>query len=200
MKVERFEHPVFTSNTYVLHEEGSEEGFVVDIGEYEYSRQFMQKFKRIPALLLTHAHYDHIYHIEGLLRDHPECKVYASAYTIECLASPKLNLSFYHDDSIAYTGESVFEVKSGHKISLSASLSAQVIATPGHTPGCLSFLIEDFLFTGDALIPGHKVVTKLRGGDKNLSRKSVSLLKGTLKPSMLLCPGHGEALLGKEIT
>lgn len=199
MKLKRFEHPGFTSNTYVLFSEQTDAAYVVDIGEYKQSKAFLATFSSVPILLITHAHYDHIYCINEFLEDYPACKVYASSYAIECLASPKLNLSFYHNDPVAYTGDALREANNDRTITLSQSYDAKVIATPGHTPGCLSFLVDNYLFTGDALIPGHEVVTKLRGGDKSLSRKSVSLIKDMLKPNMVLCPGHYNTILGKEI-
>jgi glyoxylase-like metal-dependent hydrolase (beta-lactamase superfamily II) len=199
VELRRFEHPVFTSNTFVLFEEGSDTAFVVDIGEYNRSRSFLEAFSNIPILFITHAHYDHIYHINEFLIDYPECQVYASSYALECLASPKRNLSFYHDDPVSYKGSAVFSLKGKERIRLTDNTKAEVMATPGHTVGCLSFKIGKYFFTGDSFIPGYKVVTKLKGGNKLLSKDSLTLIKETLTPGMVLCPGHGPIYAESQI-
>lgn len=191
MELQRFEHPGFTSNTYVLTAAQSGKAFLIDIGEYAQTKKSLNSRTGIEALLLTHAHYDHIYHINELLQDYPNCQIYASAYTIEALRNPKLNLSFYHEDPVSYQGDRLISIKDNDKITLAKNMTAEVIATPGHTPGCLTYRIGQYLFTGDAFIPGYKVVTKLKGGDKEISAKSVELIKGMLSNGTLLCPGHG---------
>lgn len=52
-------------------------------------------------------------------------------------------------------------------------VQAKVYHTPGHNPSCLTYEVGDYLFTGDAYIPGVKVVTTLKGGDKAKAAESV---------------------------
>jgi glyoxylase-like metal-dependent hydrolase (beta-lactamase superfamily II) len=191
MKLHRFEHPDFTSNAYVLVDKLSDETFLIDIGEYTQTKMFLNQRKSVKALFLTHAHYDHIYHIHELLKDHPDCRVYASAYALNALGNPKLNLSFYHEDPVCYQGDRLTPISNTDRLSLTQNLTAEVIATPGHTPGCLTYRIGRYLFTGDAYIPGHKVVTKLKGGNREEGAKSVATIKKLLNSGTLLCPGHG---------
>ena len=47
----------------------------------------------------------------------------------------------------------------------------KVLETAGHNNGCLSFIIEKGIFTGDALIPGNPTVTKLKSGNKKDAKK-----------------------------
>jgi len=191
MKLHRFEHPDFTSNTYVLIDKLSDEACLIDIGEYTQTKKLLNRRKSVRALLLTHAHYDHIYHINEFLKDHPDCCVYASHYTLQALGNPKLNLSFYHEDPVSYNGGGLIPVSNTDKLTLSPNLTVEVIATPGHTPGCHTYRIGHYLFTGDAYISGHKVVTKLKGGNKEEGAKSVAEIRKLLNPGTLLCPGHG---------
>jgi glyoxylase-like metal-dependent hydrolase (beta-lactamase superfamily II) len=191
MKLHRFEHPDFTSNTYVLIDRLSDEACLIDIGEYAQTKMLLNQRKSVSALLLTHAHYDHIYHISELLQDHPDCRVYASNYTLKALGNPKINLSFYHEDPVSYEGDGLAPISDTDRLSLTQNLTAEVTATPGHTPGCLTFRIGPYLFTGDAYIPGHKVVTKLKGGNKEEGVKSVATIRTLLNEGTLLCPGHG---------
>ena len=66
-----------------------------------------------------------------------------------------------------------------------------MVATPGHELGCLTFYTGDYIFTGDAYIPGVKVVTKLPGGDRALAAESVEKIL-RLAEGKTICPGHGE--------
>lgn len=176
----------------MVFEADSNTAILVDIGEYGECKAFLSPFS-VEALLLTHAHYDHIYHINELLQDHPGCRVFASQYTIDALANPKLNLSFYHEDPVSYRGNAVKPVEGGCAVALIENTPIEIIATPGHTTGCLTYQIGPYLFTGDAFIPGYKVVTKLKGGDRTVSAKSVALIKSKLSEGVVLCPGHGSA-------
>ena len=167
MKVKRFPSIAFGSNTYVVWPNDSRKVLLVDIGEYDSVRRFLKENEsEVESLLLTHAHYDHIYYINELLRDFPNCKIYAHSYTIESLASPKLNLSFYHDDPVFYKGNNTVDIGEQSHLSFFDDLLVKVIPTPGHNPGCISYLILDCFFTGDSFIPGIPVVTKLKGGDR----------------------------------
>ncbi len=199
MQVKQFINADFTSNTYLLYDEAIKDVILIDIGEYERLKSHLNSFQQVKALLLTHAHYDHIFYINELLADYPDCTIYGSSYTIESLASPKLNLSFYHDLPISYRGNNTRDLKGIDHLSISEELQVSVLETPGHNPGCLSFLIDDLFFTGDSYIPGHPVVTKLKGGDKVANEKSLSLIKETLTEGMTLCPGHGPMYQGHEI-
>lgn len=64
-----------------------------------------------------------------------------------------------------------------------------VYETPGHNPSCLCYANDDVIFTGDAYIPGCKVVTNLPHCDGKLAQSSVERI---LKLSVGKCifPGH----------
>ena len=68
-------------------------------------------------------------------------------------------------------------------------MQAKVHETPGHHPSCLTFEIGDYLFTGDAYIPGEKVVTILPGADKTLAAESLERIK-RMAEGKVVCPGH----------
>ena len=63
--------------------------------------------------------------------------------------------------------------------------------TPGHNPACLTYEVGDYLFTGDAYIPGVAVVTLLPEAEKSLAVRSQERIKSlSLSPGRILCPGH----------
>lgn len=140
-------------------------------------------------MLLTHVHYDHIYGLPRLRELFPEVRVYTNEYCRMALGSEKLNYSKYHNDSIVYESESIVVCKEGSEINLFEGMTAKVHETPGHSDSCLTYEIGNYLFTGDSYIPGVKVVTTFRGGDKNLAARSVERIK-TLADDKIICPGH----------
>ncbi len=105
------------------------------------------------------------------------------------LTSAKLNLSFYIETPVSYTGE-VSILSNGECIELFDGVKLKVYATPGHHPSCLTFFVENYLFTGDSYIPGVKVVTNLPGGNKKKAQESVKKII-ELAEGKIICPGHG---------
>ena len=143
----------------------------------------------IKGVLLTHVHYDHIYGLLGLREIFPDIRVYTNEAGRAALRNEKLNYSKYHNDPIVYESQNIVVCDEGTTIDLFDGVSAKVYYTPGHNPSCLTYEVGNYLFTGDAYIPGVKVVTTLKGGDKNLATKSEErILK--MADGKIICPGH----------
>ena len=172
MRLSWVENRVFSSRTYLLEEPG-EPAWLVDCGCWERLLAQTGREVALQGVLLTHAHYDHIYGLPSLLKRWPDCRIYTNAAGVEALASPRGNMSRYHEDPISITGEIIVMVGEGARIPLFSGVEAEVFETPGHHPSCLTFLIGERLFTGDAYIPGEKVITTLPGGDKALAAASL---------------------------
>ena len=80
-------------------------------------------------------------------------------------------------------------------------LEAEVIHTPGHTPGsiCLHFPKQELLLAGDTLFAGSVGRTDLPGGDTGALLRSIHTRLLTLPENTLVVPGHGqETTLGQE--
>ena len=76
-------------------------------------------------------------------------------------------MSFYHETPFLFEyTDRIRIVADGDEIVLSDELKAKVIATPGHHPSCLTYIIDNAIFTGDSYIPDVKVVTNLPKGNK----------------------------------
>ncbi len=65
----------------------------------------------------------------------------------------------------------------------------QVIHTPGHTPGSLSYLVGNHLFTGDTLLAGG-IGREMPGTDLRQQMMSIGKLV-RLPPATAIYPGHG---------
>lgn len=180
---------VFASRTYVMQSGRSDSVWLVDCGDFD---KVLEKIggRKIAGVLLTHAHFDHIYGIPELLGCCPCCRIVTNGAGLEALGDPRINLSRYHGTPMAVSSDNIFLVHEGDDIPLFDGLFAKVYETPGHHPSCLTFEVGEYLFTGDAYIPGEKVITNLPGGDKVKAVVSVSRIL-ELGRDKIIMAGHG---------
>jgi len=82
------------------------------------------------------------------------------------------------------------QIQDGDIFTLGASEKIKVIATPGHTPGSISFLWRDRLFTGDSLFVGGCGRTDFQGGDAGALYDCITQRLFTLPDETLVYPGH----------
>ena len=118
--------------------------------------------------LETHVHADHIT-ASGLLRDRLSIKTGVS----ELCGAKNADLQLKDNDTLT-----------------SGSQQIKVIATPGHTSGSVSFLWNDRLFTGDALLINGCGRTDFQGGDAAILFKSITQKIFTLPDETLIYPCH----------
>lgn len=182
---------IFTSKTYILFREGEDKAWLVDIGDIEPVLAFLQeKGLSVAGVFITHAHFDHIYGLEALADGFPECKVYCTEYCEVALASEKLNMSKYHGTPINYCRDNVVVVHEGESIRLFEDEPEMVFyETPGHNPGCLTMVMGDVIFTGDAYILGVGANTKLPKADKELAKQSLERIMKLAEGKKILS-GH----------
>lgn len=188
LQVDRIVNSIFDSITWLLSETESNQVWLVDCGDVE---PILEKIieKTVVGVLLTHAHFDHIYGLPELLKRYPDCKIYTNEIGRETLVDAKLNMSLYHETPLTVGGPQVHICSDGAEIPLFDNVTAKVYETPGHHPSCLTFIVQDYLFTGDAYIPGIKVVTNLPKGEKKLAEESLERIK-RLAVRKIILPGH----------
>jgi glyoxylase-like metal-dependent hydrolase (beta-lactamase superfamily II)/rhodanese-related sulfurtransferase len=116
----------------------------------------------------THVHADHIT-ASGLLRQRTGAQTCVSQKGGAQLADVQL-----HDGDIFRLGD--IEIKA--------------IATPGHTPGCTSYLCGERIFTGDSLFIGGCGRTDFQGGSASDLYDSITQKLFTLPDDTLVYPGH----------
>lgn len=166
---------IFTSKTYILSKQGEDKAWLVDIGDIEPVLSYLdEQHLYVEGVFLTHAHFDHIYGLEALVEQFPNCKVYVTEYTKQALGSDKLNMSRYHGDCINYDKDNVVVVHDGESMALFEEEPQMVFyETPGHNPGCLTMILGDIIFTGDAFIPGVGANTRLPRANKEQAKVSL---------------------------
>ena len=182
---------IFTSKTYILSKKGCNKAWLVDIGDVEPVLEYLNEKKLIiKGVFLTHAHFDHIYGLEALVEHFPHCKVYVTEYAKLALASDKLNMSRYHGDRINYDKNNVMVVHEGESMTLFENEPQMVFyETPGHNPGCLTMVMGDAIFTGDAYIPGVGANTRLPRANKEQAKESLERILNLAEGKIVLS-GH----------
>lgn len=190
LSVEYITNQVFNSRTYILTKPDNNDVWLVDCGDIDKVREKIGE-KTIVGVLLTHTHSDHIYGLQGLLNQIPDVLIYTNAYGIKALQSPKLNMSRYHSEypDIEFVApQNTRVLKEGDFLDVLGCL-LKVYETPGHDPSCLTFIIENNAFTGDAYIPGIKVFTGFPHSKRAQAKESVErILK--LAEGKTIFPGH----------
>ena len=182
---------IFSSKTYILYKEGLNNAWLVDIGDIKPVMSFLNEHGLyVEGIFITHAHFDHIYGIVDIVEKYPNCNVYVQEYAKQALGSEKLNMSRYHEAPINYTGDNVVILHEGDRISLFEGEPEMFFyETPGHNPGCLTMVIGDKIFTGDAYIPGIGANTQPPHSDKVLAKESMERIL-RLAENKVVLSGH----------
>ena len=157
--------------TYLIGDEKSREAAIIDPVLERVDRE-IQTLRELALSLKytldTHVHADHITG-SGVLREKTGCRTAVAATNkVDCIDT---------------------NLKDGDNLFL-GSLAIKVIATPGHTDGCLSFLAEDKLFSGDALFIRGSGRTDFQNGDAGTLYDSVTGKLFTLPGKTWVYPGH----------
>ena len=196
MVISQVVNSVFNSCSYVLTQDGAT--WIVDCGDIE---QIIPLVKGpVCGVLLTHAHFDHIYGLNSLLDRFPDAMIYTNEDGKRGLADDKWNFSRYHEEPFVLARpECVRVVPDGTSVRLFDQVSAQAVYTPGHSPCCVSWLVDNALFTGDSYIPGVRVVTNFPHSDKRLAAQSLQTIAQLLQGRQV-CPGHpSQSVNGSEL-
>lgn len=183
LKVEFVTNSVFSSRTYILSDDGSDEVWLVDCGDVDKVLEHLGD-RSVQGVLLTHAHFDHLYGLPSLLELFPNVAIYTNEWGKKALSDDKLNMSRYHECPIRIDCPNVQVLKDGDKV-----CGFDVLETPGHNPSSICYANDMMIFTGDAWIPGCKVVTSLPNCDKVLAEASHARILA-LSSGKTIYPGH----------
>lgn len=174
MIVASVQDPVWLTNTYLVAAEDGGDCLFVDAGAGPLAELFeivQQRSLRPAAVLITHRHEDHVDQVLEICRAYPDVSVFAHGDELESIPVAVKNI----------TGSE--QLRFGE-------LAVDLIHTPGHTSGSMSYHIAGNVFTGDTLYsgsvgairsPGHTTFADLR--------TSVAQLMA-LPPSTNVWPGH----------
>lgn len=188
--IEHIVNSIFNSITYILPVGNQRDCWLVDCGDVE---KIIAQGWNIRGVLLTHAHTDHIYGINKLLKTFPDALIYTNAEGEKGLQNPKWNFSRYHDDVedfIISKPQNVRVIEKEGTLKIDDDLTVEVFFTPGHEPSCITYKIGICLYTGDAYIPGIKVVTTFPRSNKSIALETENKLRLKEQEGCKIRSGH----------
>jgi glyoxylase-like metal-dependent hydrolase (beta-lactamase superfamily II) len=190
----------FQENTFILRKDGADRAVVVDPGdEPELLTGAIEKLGvTVDAILVTHTDVDHVGAVAPLAK--------ATGAPVYC---PKLEVARLQDimGHIPVPGLGPFEgydadetVEGGEEHEL-AGMRIEVVATPGHTEGHVTYAFPDegVIASGDVLFQGSVGRTDRPNGDHQTLLSSIATLLERYPDETLVLPGHmGTTTLGHE--
>jgi hydroxyacylglutathione hydrolase len=202
MGLEIFEHRVvgpLQCNCYVVGDPDTKEAMVIDPGDDAdgIAEALAERDLTVTAIVATHAHFDHIVAAERL-------RVLTGA-PFHLHGGDKPLLPWMQESGRLFLGldlpappEVDTEVGEGDTIA-AGDVSLEVLHTPGHSPGSISLISPEVVFSGDTLFAGSVGRTDLPGGDTDALVNAVKEKLFELDDSNTVYPGHGPATtLGEE--
>lgn len=192
MKLEVLVVGMFEVNCYLLWDETSNSGIIIDPGDEEeriIGRIDELGFKP-KAILLTHGHGDHIVAVDAVKKKY-DIPLYIGKGEEELLKNPSANVS-------ALIGHPIVAPPPDHLVEDEqllnfGSISLRVLSTPGHSPAGVCYLYEEegLLFTGDTLFWSSIGRTDFPGCSHEQLIESIKSKILTLPDSIECFPGHG---------
>ncbi len=193
LKINQMELGPIQTNCYIISND-AKECLIFDPGEEaDKVIAFLQKKQFTPlAILLTHAHFDHIGAMD-VLRDKYEIPAYLHKLEKDWLAKPNLNGSGKYAMVPDYRMKDADILIEDEKELVIADFKMDVYHTPGHSPGSVSYSFgtEGFAIVGDTLFRGSIGRTDLIDGSEKKLLKSINDSLLSLPEHMILYPGHG---------
>jgi glyoxylase-like metal-dependent hydrolase (beta-lactamase superfamily II) len=190
MIIEKLTVSPILENCYIVADEGSNNGIIIDPGDE--ADRILRKVEtlglHIDKIVNTHAHVDHICAVQSVKEAlgakfylHPAERMHlphllesAAKYGIPNARIPEVDIELFDGDVIAFGAQTL-----------------KVVHTPGHTPGHCIFIAGDDVFCGDLIFSGSIGRTDFPGGDYPTILNSLETAILTLPPETRLHPGHG---------
>lgn len=199
MKINHYLTGILTVNTYMVYDEKTKEGFIVDPGGYspKVTADVKEAGVDIKYIILTHGHGDHIGGVAQTLEDFPDAKVIAHEAEAEMLGNAAVNESkSCCRREIAMSADIYVKDRETMKI---GEMELTFIHTPGHTLGGMSIYVDKHIFSGDTLFCRSIGRSDFWGGDFRTLINSIKDKLFLFPDDTVVLPGHmGPTTIGDE--
>lgn len=183
---------VLEANCYFAYEDGSGSGFIVDPGGD--SEEILEKVSytgaSIEAVLVTHGHADHL-GAAGKVARAANAGIYASSEVGAMLGSPDENMLIPGMEP--FSAADMKQTLSGGESLQFSGIAVDVLHTPGHSPGSMSYRCAEGLFCGDLLFRGAVGRADFPGGSFEQLLASIKKLMEDYPPETRVFTGHGSS-------
>lgn len=212
-EVRRYVMPYMEANMYICIEGTA--ALIVDPHSSKEALKYLQSNKvKTVTVLLTHEHFDHISGVPWLKDSYPT-KVICQSKCGESIAVPRKNrplalllmrteknfdklMAFYESFSLyAIVPDIIFDDQyvfcwQGHDI--------RIQSLPGHSLGSVAISFdEQYLFTGDYMIPDEPVILRYPGGSREAYEQYTLPYLLTVPKEKIIMPGHGNECYMNEL-
>lgn len=187
LKIETFVSGHLFTNTYLVFDERTKQGVLVDPAEHSdaVTRCIASNNLNMAGIINTHGHCDHI-----MGDPYYDLPVYIHKADRICLTDSSRSLLFTVSDKALAPVKEVKLLEEGDIFKLGEE-ELQIIHTPGHSPGGISIKYNGILFSGDTLFFEGVGRTDLPGGDHNALVRSITEKLFVLPDETRVFPGHG---------
>lgn len=184
MILRRIPAGVYAANCYILMDEDTKESAVIDPGgdEDDIIQEIENLGAKVKIILLTHGHADHTGAVDQL----------KERYNVPVALNNNDKKMMQSNEFIYGNVKSEIEnnIEDGDKFNI-GNIKISCVETPGHTPGGVSFIVGNMVFTGDTLFQGSIGRTDFKGGNFDLIINSIRTKLLTLPEDTVVYPGHG---------
>lgn len=181
------------TNCYFVYREEEKKVIVIDPADRGgmIFEKLSEKGFTVAGILLTHAHFDHIWGTNQL-RELSDCKIYANEAEKVLCEDAEQNVS--SQVGRPYTVIPDVYLRDGEEVTI-ADMTCKMIATPGHTIGscCYYFEEDKILISGDTLFQESVGRTDLATGSMSALSRSVKEKLFVLPEDVVVYPGHGDS-------
>lgn len=212
--------PVLDSRMYIVkNDENPKEALIIDPIIDEDVLTVLDTIEQA-TVLLTHSHYDHISGVNWL-REQINCTVFCSEICAKRITDCHENLSAFSPALVIgkteeeqalcmefmeldYTchADKTFDRETSFAF---GSYAINIRYTPGHSPCSQCIEMTDtktkniFVFTGDSMVNGANIITRLPGGSKKEYLAVTKPYLDSLSDDTMIMPGHGDCDFKKNI-
>ena len=192
VKFETIMNGPFQENCFLIWNDDTKKGIFIDPGDEPEKLMRSASFLNIEieGIYNTHAHIDHAGAVAAIKKKlgvpfalHPEDRPLldrmpqqAQMFGLPPMEVPTVDTELSHGDKLAILDTEI-----------------TVLHTPGHSPGGVCFLFDDFVFVGDTLFSGSIGRTDLPGGSYEQILDSIRTHLLVLDDNLKVLTGHGPA-------
>lgn len=192
MRIKKLSSLITDENTYIVYDENTKNGLVIDPG---YSTDGILKSAnenniKINYIFITHCHYDHIEFMEELRQKTGAPLVSGDKASIN-ITDPAINHSYSGLGYDISAKKSDIILDDGEKFDADGII-VKCVYTPGHTNCSVCYIIKNHIFSGDTLFLRSIGRSDLPTGNAEELEKSIKEKLYAFDDNMIVNPGHGD--------
>ncbi|URZ14548.1 non-ribosomal peptide synthetase [Clostridium felsineum] len=178
------------SNAYII--KNNKHAVLIDAGCAKEKIEKLLDYEdcSLSAIILTHAHCDHIYYADELRKlnasryvMHIEEKEFANDMDNNGMNAVEREFTLDPKDIFIGKEKEIIEID---------DLRYEVYHTPGHTKGSICVKYKDLIFTGDTVVPDSEEIPDLHYGDEVMLKNTKNYILNNFDDDLTVCAGHGD--------